>query len=98
MWLLPFRSHCSAFCWMFDVDEGGAVTSSRFSRGAGIMDEMKLIGRYIEPNPNRPGLGEAHLAHYGVSVWALVAYLEAALAYYRRHQNPIDARISASAA
>ena len=84
-----------------------------------MTDETMLIERYIEPNPNRPGLGEARLAHYGVSVWALVAYLEAvngdiarvaedyalpreaveaALVYYRRHQNLIDARISASAA
>ncbi len=83
------------------------------------MDETKLIVRHIEPNPNRPGLGEARLAHCGVSVRALVACLEAvngdiaraaedyalpreavqaALAHYRRHQNLIDARISAVAA
>lgn len=83
------------------------------------MDETKLIEQYIEPNPNRPGLGEARVARFGVSVWALVAYLEAvngdisrvaedyalpreaveaALAYYRRHRNLIDARISASVA
>ena len=42
------------------------------------MDDERLIARYIEPNPHRPGLDEAWLKDYGVSVWALVGYLEAA--------------------
>jgi uncharacterized protein (DUF433 family) len=77
------------------------------------MDEQALIAQYVEPNPHRPGSAEARLRGYGVSVWALVGYLEAvhgdvarvaadydlpceavdaALAYYRRHRDAIDAR------
>jgi uncharacterized protein (DUF433 family) len=41
------------------------------------MNESDLIARYIEPNPNRPGADEARIVGYGVSVWTLVAYLDA---------------------
>jgi uncharacterized protein (DUF433 family) len=79
----------------------------------------KLIEQYIEPNPARPGKADARLAGYGVSVWALVSYfeaahgdvarvaadydvpreaVEAALAYYRRHKDVIDARRAVDAA
>ncbi len=37
-----------------------------------------LIGQYLEPNPHRPGRDEARLKAYGVAVWALVAYFQAA--------------------
>lgn len=37
-----------------------------------------LIVRYIEPNPHKPGADEVRLIGYGVSVWALIAYLRAA--------------------
>ena len=83
------------------------------------MDEQVLIDQYIELNPNRPGGAEARLRGYGVSVWALVSYLEAvhgdvgrvaadydlpgeavdaALAYYRKHMDTIDARRALSVA
>lgn len=39
--------------------------------------EDQLITKWIEPNPRRLGADEAQLAHYGVSVWALVGYLSA---------------------
>jgi uncharacterized protein (DUF433 family) len=82
------------------------------------MTDQELIEKYIEPNPHRPGIAEARVVGYGVSVWALVGYLEAvhgdvarvandyrlpreaveaALAYYRRHKNLIDARLEANA-
>ena len=41
------------------------------------MIDQELIEKYIEPNPNRPGVAEARITGYGVSVWALVGYLEA---------------------
>ncbi len=83
------------------------------------MDEKALVAKSIEPNPHRLGLDEARLKNYGVSVWALVGYLdaaggdvdrvaadyelprvavEAALAYYRRHRELIDARLAANVA
>jgi uncharacterized protein (DUF433 family) len=33
---------------------------------------------YLEPNPNRPGPADVWLKDYGVSVWALVGYWQAA--------------------
>lgn len=39
-----------------------------------MIDEDELIARYIEPHPQYPGLDEARLKQYGVSVWALVAF------------------------
>ena len=42
-----------------------------------MTNEDALIARYIEPNPHRPGLGDARLVDYGVSIWALVGYLAA---------------------
>ena len=38
------------------------------------MVDNELIHKYIEPNPNRPGLDEARLRDYGVAVWAIVGY------------------------
>jgi uncharacterized protein (DUF433 family) len=41
------------------------------------MDISLLIERYIEPDPFRPGPGEARLKEYGVPVWALVGHMNA---------------------
>lgn len=42
------------------------------------MNDDDLIARYIELNPNRPGIDHARLKGFGVSVWALIGYLEQA--------------------
>ncbi|MBI4504454.1 MAG: hypothetical protein HY691_02875 [Chloroflexi bacterium] len=39
--------------------------------------DQTLIKRYIELNPNRPGVDEARVVDYQVPVWALVAYWSA---------------------
>ncbi len=44
---------------------------------SGSATDERLIARYIEPNPNKPGLDEAWLADSAVSVWALIGYLRA---------------------
>jgi uncharacterized protein (DUF433 family) len=36
-----------------------------------------LIARYLEENPHRPGEANVRVKGYGVSVWALIAQLEA---------------------
>lgn len=36
--------------------------------------DQALIERYIELDPNRPGVDEARVVDYRVPVWALVAY------------------------
>jgi uncharacterized protein (DUF433 family) len=54
-----------------------------------------LIEEYIEPNPDRPGLGDARLRDYGVPIWALVGYAEAtgrdAAATARAYRLPLEA-------
>lgn len=40
-------------------------------------DDDTLIARYIESDPRNLGPSEARIADHGVSVWALVAYLQA---------------------
>jgi uncharacterized protein (DUF433 family) len=45
--------------------------------GGATMDTSRLIERYIEPDPYRPGPGEARLKEYGVPVWALVGHMNA---------------------
>lgn len=85
------------------------------------IDERALIERHIAPGWDRypGGRADARLRGYGVSVWAVVAYLQmvggdldrvaedyglphdavqAALAYYRQHQELIDARLRLNAA
>ena len=42
-----------------------------------VIDE-ELIERYVEPRPALSGTNGARLRDYGVSVWALVAYSQAA--------------------
>jgi uncharacterized protein (DUF433 family) len=37
----------------------------------------ELIKKYVEPNPNRPGPADVRLVPSGVSVWAIIGYLEA---------------------
>lgn len=39
--------------------------------------DQTLIPRYIEENPNRPGPADVRIVRYGVSVWAIIGYLEA---------------------
>ncbi|MGI8553975.1 MAG: hypothetical protein ACR2PL_24795 [Dehalococcoidia bacterium] len=34
------------------------------------------IERWIEPNPHIPGVAEAWVGEFGISVWALIGYLE----------------------
>ncbi|MDQ2784437.1 MAG: DUF433 domain-containing protein [Chloroflexota bacterium] len=79
------------------------------------LTDDELIARYIAPHPTKPGADQAIIAGHGVSVWALVGYLqgtkecaqrvaadyalpveavEAAKAYYHRHQALIDSRIA----
>jgi len=76
------------------------------------LTDDKLIERYIEFIPARPGWHRASLRDFGVEVWALVAYYQgadgdieliahdydipvdavrAALAYYARERDLIDA-------
>ncbi len=84
----------------------------------GTIDPNALIEQYLEPNPNRPGSADWRVKGRGVSVWALIGYLqgpvagnveetarayevpasavEAALAYYDRHREIIDARLAAN--
>ncbi|HZR98768.1 MAG TPA: hypothetical protein VFE37_08685 [Chloroflexota bacterium] len=58
-------------------------------------DPAALIEQYIEPNPDRPGVGDARLREYGVPVWALVGYGEAtgrdAVATARAYRLPLEA-------
>jgi len=42
------------------------------------VDPDALIARYLEPNPHKPGPADVWLKDYGVSVWALVGYWQAA--------------------
>jgi uncharacterized protein (DUF433 family) len=41
------------------------------------VDTAALIARYIEPNPDRPGVDDARLVAYGVPVWALIGHYDA---------------------
>ena len=41
------------------------------------MNEIELISRYIEPNPNKPWLSEAWLIDSSIPVWALIGALPA---------------------
>jgi uncharacterized protein (DUF433 family) len=43
-----------------------------------VMTDKELIDRFIEEDPLRPGPDRARLRDYGVSIWALIAYLQAA--------------------
>ena len=38
--------------------------------------DTALITHWIEPNPHKSGSAEAWIGEYGVSVWALIGYLE----------------------
>lgn len=38
---------------------------------------QELIRHYVEENPNRPGPADVRIVGYGVSVWAIIGYLEA---------------------
>lgn len=43
-----------------------------------IQTNEELIAHFIERNPRKPGLANARLRDYGVSVWALIATWKAA--------------------
>ncbi len=43
-------------------------------------DPDELIRQYIEENPHDPGPAGARLKEYGTAVWALVSYLQLAVA------------------
>jgi uncharacterized protein (DUF433 family) len=74
----------------------------------------ELIARWIQENPNKPGIANAGILGSRLGVWVLIEQLqlddwnladvaesyelpteavEAAVAYYERHQAEIDARI-----
>ena len=40
------------------------------------LTDNELIARYIAPHPTKPGADQAIIAGHGVSVWALVGYLQ----------------------
>lgn len=40
-------------------------------------EKAALIARYIERNPDKPGVYDARLNPYGVSVWVIVSRFEA---------------------
>jgi uncharacterized protein (DUF433 family) len=39
-------------------------------------EKANLIAKYIEPDPNHPGLYNAWLNPYGISVWVIVSRFE----------------------
>jgi len=39
-----------------------------------------LIARYVEENPHYPGPADARLKDFGTAVWALISYLNGAVA------------------
>ena len=54
-----------------------------------------LIEQYIEQNPYKPGADEVRLIGYGVSVWALIAYLHAAGGDLQRAARAYDVPLAA---
>jgi uncharacterized protein (DUF433 family) len=58
-------------------------------------DPAALIEQYVEPNPDKPAIGDARLRDYGVPVWALVGYIQATArdiaATARAYRLPPDA-------
>jgi uncharacterized protein (DUF433 family) len=44
------------------------------------MDEDMLIAKYVEENPRRPGPADARLKESGIELWALISYLDLAVA------------------
>ena len=42
-----------------------------------VNEQEDLIARYIEENPDKPGIANARLIEEGVPVWALIGYLPA---------------------
>jgi len=66
-----------------------------------IVDPAALIARYIEPNPDRPGVDDARLIAYGVPVWALIGHYEAiwsdAAAVAQGYRVPLEAAQAALA-
>ena len=42
--------------------------------------EDALIVRYVEENPRRPGPADARLKDWGIELWALLSYLDRAVA------------------
>ena len=58
-------------------------------------DPAALIEQYIEPNPDKSGIGDARLRDYGAPVWALIGYVQAtgrdAAATARAYRLPLEA-------
>ncbi len=52
---------------------------SHLARSVKVKNDEDLIAQYIERNPNKPGLDEARLKNYHVSVWAIIGYLNLAV-------------------
>lgn len=42
------------------------------------MDDDALIARYVEEDPSHPGPADARLTDFGIPIWALIGYLQAA--------------------
>ena len=74
-------------------------------------DEEQLIAQYVELNPYHPGSDEAWIVGYGVPVWAIIGAIHAAeeyqlpidavraaIAYYQRFMDVINARLVANVA
>ena len=60
------------------------------------MHEDALIAEYVEENPLRPGPADARLKESGVELWALLSYLDSAVAgdieqTARDYEVPVDA-------
>lgn len=59
------------------------------------MEIDQVITGYVEPDPTKPGAGDARLVGYGVPVWALISYLRLAAGDIDRvaadYALPVDA-------
>jgi uncharacterized protein (DUF433 family) len=42
-----------------------------------VLQDVALIGEYIELDPSRPGRAEARLKEHGIPVWALIGQYQA---------------------
>src|SRR5262249_47935656 len=90
--MLP-ASGCDIQC-MSHEDEERAVAAPALSAA-------KLIARYIEPNPHRPGADEVRIRGTGIPVWALIGQFEATgldrertAASYRLPVEALDAALA----
>jgi hypothetical protein len=64
----------------FTAEAGGMTTTEVSSAASHMQDhaeQQRLIERWIEANPHRPGNANARLREYGVPVWALIGHAQA---------------------